>query len=61
MPAGNSQWLWCRSAALGSPAQAFAHRYFVNLRIRYERDPHMHTVFITLACSILCGRRLQSF
>ncbi len=28
------------------------------LRIRYERDPAMHTAFLTLACAILCWRRL---
>jgi hypothetical protein len=30
------------------------------LRIRYERDPEMHTAFLTLACAILCWRRLRT-
>ena len=25
---------------------------------RYERDPEIHLAFLTLACSILCWRRL---
>ena len=42
--------------------RGFAHLHnFRRLRIRYERDPDMHTAFLTLACSILCWRRLQSF
>jgi transposase len=41
--------------------RGFAHLHnFRRLRIRYERDPDMHTAFLTLACSILCWRRLQS-
>jgi transposase len=39
----------------------FAHLHnFRRLRIRYERDPDMHTAFLTLACSIPCWRRLNS-
>lgn len=35
--------------------RGFAHLHnFRRLRIRYERDPDMHTAFLTLACSILC-------
>ena len=42
--------------------RGFAHLHnFRRLRIRYERDPDMHTAFLTHACSILCWRRLQSF
>jgi transposase len=42
--------------------RGFAHLHnFRRLRIRYERDPDMHTAFLTLACAILCWRRLQSF
>jgi transposase len=42
--------------------RGFAHLHnFRRLRIRYERDPDMHTAFLTLACSILCWRRLQPF
>lgn len=42
--------------------RGFAHLHnFRRLRIRYERDPDMHTAFLTLACSILCWRRLNSF
>jgi transposase len=34
--------------------RGFAHLHnFRRLRIRYERDPDMHTAFLTLACSIL--------
>jgi len=41
--------------------RGFAHLHnFRRLRIRYERDPEMHTAFLTLACAILCWRRLQS-
>lgn len=41
--------------------RGFAHlHHFRRLRIRYERDPAMHTAFLTLACSIMCWRRLQS-
>jgi hypothetical protein len=29
------------------------------LRIRYERDPAIHTALLTLACSIMCRRRLR--
>jgi transposase len=40
----------------------FAHLHnFRRLRIRYERDPQIHTAFLTLACAILCHRRLHSF
>jgi len=42
--------------------RGFAHLHnFRRLRIRYERDPDMHTAFLTLACAILCWRRLNSF
>ena len=34
---------------------------FRRLRIRYERDPDMHTAFLTLACSILCWRHPNTF
>ena len=41
--------------------RGFAHLHnFRRLRIRYERDPDIHTAFLTLACSILCWRRLRS-
>jgi transposase len=41
--------------------RGFAHLHnFRRLRIRYERDPAIHTAFLTLACSILCWRRLRS-
>ena len=32
----------------------------VEARTRYERDPGIHEAFLTLACSILCWRRLNS-
>jgi transposase len=42
--------------------RGFAHLHnFRRLRIRYERDPQIHEAFLTLACSILCFRRLHSF
>jgi transposase len=42
--------------------RGFAHLHnFRRLRIRYERDPQIHTAFLTLACAILCHRRLHSF
>ncbi len=41
--------------------RGFAHLHnFRRLRIRYERDPAIHEAFLTLACSILCWRRLKS-
>jgi transposase len=41
--------------------RGFAHLHnFRRLRIRYERDPAIHTAFLTLACAILCWRRLRS-
>ena len=33
---------------------------FRRLRIRYERDPAIHTAFLTLVCSIHCWRLLRS-
>jgi transposase len=42
--------------------RGFAHLHnFRRLRTRYERDPQIHQAFLTLACAILCFRRLQSF
>jgi transposase len=42
--------------------RGFAHPHnFRRLRIRYERDPNMHTAFLTLACPIPRRRRLQAF
>jgi transposase len=41
--------------------RGFAHLHNVRrLRIRYERDPEIHTALLVLACSILCWRRLNS-
>lgn len=41
--------------------RGFAHLHnFRRLRIRYERHPEIHTALLTLACSILCWRRLRS-
>jgi len=41
--------------------RGFAHLHnFRRLRIRYKRDPAIHTAFLTLACAILCWRRLRS-
>ena len=41
--------------------RGFAHLHnFRQLRIRYERQPEIHEAFLTLACSILCWRRLNS-
>jgi transposase len=42
--------------------RGFAHLHnFRRLRTRYERDPEIHEAFLSLACTILCFRRLQSF
>ncbi len=41
--------------------RGFAHLHnFRRLRIRYERHPEIHSALLTLACSILCWRRLKS-
>jgi transposase len=41
--------------------RGFAHLHnFRRLRTRYERDPAIHSAFLTLACAILCWRRLRS-
>jgi transposase len=41
--------------------RSFSHlHHFRRLRIRYERDPAIHTALLTLACSIMCWRRLRS-
>jgi len=40
--------------------RGFAHLHnFRRLRTRYERDPAIHTAFLTLACAILCRRRVR--
>ena len=42
--------------------RGFAHLHnFRRLRTRYERNPEVHLAFLTLACAILCWRRLKSF
>jgi transposase len=49
---GNQRWVIERG---------FAHLHnFRRLRIRYERHPEIHIAFLTLACAILCWRRLDS-
>jgi transposase len=41
--------------------RGFAHLHnFRRLRTRYERDPAIHTAFLTLAYATPCLRRLQS-
>jgi transposase len=41
--------------------RGFAHLHnFRRPRTRYERTPEVHLAFLTLACAILCWRRLQS-
>jgi len=41
--------------------RGFAHLHnFRRLRTRYERHPEIHEAFLTLACAILCHRRLKS-
>ncbi len=41
--------------------RGFAHLHnFRRLRIRYERHPEIHEAFLSLACAILCHRRLKS-
>lgn len=41
--------------------RGFAHLHnFRRLRTRYERHPQIHIAFLTLACAILCWRRLNS-
>jgi len=34
---------------------------FRRLRIRWERDPIIHTAFLTLACAAICWRYLTTF
>jgi transposase len=42
--------------------RGFAHLHnFRRLRTRYERTAEVHLAFLTLACAILCWRRLESF
>jgi len=42
--------------------RGFAHLHnFRRLRTRYERNPDIHTAFLTLACAILYHRRPKSF
>ena len=42
--------------------RGFAHLHnFRRLRTRYERTPEVQLAFLTLACAILCWRRLESF
>ena len=36
-------------------------RQFRRLRVRYERRADIHEAFLSLACSIICLRRLTSF
>jgi IS5 family transposase len=48
--------LWARGI---KPIIAHLHN-FRRLRIRYERQPEIHIAFLTLACAILCWRRLDS-
>ena len=57
--------LWARGIkpviARRGVEHGFAHLHnFRRLRTRYERDPGIHEAFLTLACSILCWRRLNS-
>ncbi|WP_406470348.1 hypothetical protein [Streptomyces sp. NBC_01615] len=33
--------------------------HFKRLPVRWERRPELHDVFISLACSLICWRRLQ--
>ena len=41
--------------------RGFAHLHnFRRLRTRYERTAEVHLAFLTLACAILCWRRLES-
>lgn len=41
--------------------RGFAHLHnFRRLRTRYERHPEIHQAFLSLACAILCYRRLKS-
>jgi transposase len=41
--------------------RSFSHlHHFRRLRIRYERNPAIHTALLVLACSIMCWRRLRS-
>lgn len=41
--------------------RGLAHLHnFRRLRTRYERTAEVHLAFLTLACAILCWRRLQS-
>ena len=41
--------------------RGFAHLHnFRRLRTRCERDPEIHQAFLTLACAVMCSRRLNS-
>ena len=52
---GLGRWRWVVE-------RGFAHLHnFRRLRTRYERRADIHQAFLTLACSILCFRRLPSF
>jgi hypothetical protein len=46
--------------ALDRRAQLLVPHHSRRLRIRYERDLAIHTTLLTLACSIMCWRRLRS-
>jgi len=42
--------------------RTFAWLYnYRRLRIRWERDPAVHTAFLTLACALICWRYLMGF
>jgi hypothetical protein len=49
-----------RQPALGHRTRLRAPPQLPTLRIRYERQPEIHIAFLTLACAILCWRRLDS-
>ena len=52
---GLGRWRWVVERTF-----AWLHN-FRRLRIRWERDPIMHTAFLTLACAAICWRYLVAF
>jgi transposase len=52
---GLGRWRWVVERTF-----AWLHN-FRRLRIRWERDPIIHTAFLTLACAVICWRYLTAF
>jgi transposase len=52
---GLGRWRWVVERTF-----AWLHNYR-RLRIRWERDPVVHTAFFTIACALICRRYLREF